>query len=287
MLESDRDPKDIPQYVERAKDKDDPFRLMGFGHRVYKNFDPRAKIIRQACHELLADLDAGNEPLFEIAIELEQIALEDEYFIERSSYPNVDFYSGIILRALGIPLNMFTVMFAMARTVGWIVQWMEMMDRRSSVSVARSSSTSAPRARLRRHGDRPVTVKRPDRTLTRGAEQMKVSRSSSRHGGGGQDRLLACCFVSPRARCSGPTSRSFCSCSRSPRRCKALEGVVMESTTAPTRCLRTSWSRTTRTSRSAIRVRHAGGCQATRQGHGARRSADGERQDLQTPGTRR
>jgi citrate synthase len=127
MLEAISDPKTIPKYVERAKDKDDPFRLMGFGHRVYKNFDPRATIIRQACHDLLQDLDASNEPLFEIALQLEEIALKDEYFIERKLYPNVDFYSGIILRALGIPMNMFTAIFAMARTVGWISQWLEMM----------------------------------------------------------------------------------------------------------------------------------------------------------------
>jgi len=127
MLEAIKDPKDIPKYVDRAKDKNDPFRLMGFGHRVYKNFDPRAKLIRQACHDLLRDLDTGNEPLFEIAVQLEDIALKDDYFIERKLYPNVDFYSGIILSALGIPLNMFTVIFAMARTVGWISQWLEMM----------------------------------------------------------------------------------------------------------------------------------------------------------------
>jgi citrate synthase len=127
MLEAISDPKDIPKYVNRAKDKNDPFRLMGFGHRVYKNFDPRATIIRQACHDLLQDLDSSNEPLFEIARTLEEIALQDDYFIERKLYPNVDFYSGIILKALGIPLNMFTAIFAMARTVGWISQWLEMM----------------------------------------------------------------------------------------------------------------------------------------------------------------
>ena len=128
MLEQIDDPKDIPKYVERAKDSKDPFRLMGFGHRVYKNFDPRAKIIRQACHDLLKDLDARDQPLFEIAVQLEEIALKDDYFIERKLYPNVDFYSGIILKALGIPLSMFTVIFAMARTVGWISQWLEMME---------------------------------------------------------------------------------------------------------------------------------------------------------------
>ena len=120
-------PEDIPKFLERAKDRDDPTRLMGFGHRIYKNFDPRAKIIRQACHDLLEQLDAGNQPLFGTALELERSARSDEYFVSRNLYPNVDFYSGIILKALGIPLSMFTVMFAVARTVGWIAQWNEMM----------------------------------------------------------------------------------------------------------------------------------------------------------------
>lgn len=129
MLESIESVRDVPGLVARAKDKSDPFRLMGFGHRIYKQYDPRAKIIRQACHKLLDELgSARDQPLFEIALELERIALEDDYFKERNLYPNVDFYSGIILRALGIPLSMFTVMFVMSRTVGWIAQWMEMMD---------------------------------------------------------------------------------------------------------------------------------------------------------------
>ncbi len=128
MLEAIDDPGEIPRYITRAKDKDDSFRLMGFGHRVYKNYDPRAKIIREACHNLLTELDARDHPLFEVAMELERIALEDEYFIERRLYPNVDFYSGIILKALGIPVKMFTVIFAVARTVGWIAHWMEMMS---------------------------------------------------------------------------------------------------------------------------------------------------------------
>ena len=120
----------LHHYVDRAKDKKDRFRLMGFGHRVYKNYDPRAKIIRKACHDLLAELGSNNpnQPLFDTAMELEQIALEDEYFVERKLYPNVDFYSGIIFRAMGIPLNMFTVIFALARTVGWLAHWMEMME---------------------------------------------------------------------------------------------------------------------------------------------------------------
>lgn len=118
----------IPEYVARAKDKDDPFRLMGFGHRVYKNFDPRAQVMRESAHEVLAELGVTDEPLLELALELEKIALEDEYFVSRKLYPNVDFYSGIILRAMGIPSSMFTVLFAMARTVGWVAQWNEMIE---------------------------------------------------------------------------------------------------------------------------------------------------------------
>lgn len=128
MLEEIDDVKNIPKFIERAKDKDDPFRLMGFGHRVYKNFDPRATIIRQACHDLLEELEGIDVPMFETAMELERIALEDEYFIERKLYPNVDFYSGIILKALNIPTTMYTVLFALARSAGWISQWLEMMD---------------------------------------------------------------------------------------------------------------------------------------------------------------
>jgi len=128
MLEEIGTPDRIPQFIARAKDKDDEYRLMGFGHRVYKNYDPRAKIIRAACNELLETLDSTNTPLFDIARELERIALEDEYFVSRNLYPNVDFYSGIIFKALGMPMNMFTVIFAMARTAGWISQWLEMMD---------------------------------------------------------------------------------------------------------------------------------------------------------------
>jgi len=126
MLEEIGEAKNIRKFVERAKDKDDPFRLMGFGHRVYKNHDPRATIIRQACHDLLDEMDV-NLPMFEIAMELEQLALGDDYFIERKLYPNVDFYSGLIYQALNIPKSMFTPMFAMARSAGWIAQWMELM----------------------------------------------------------------------------------------------------------------------------------------------------------------
>ena len=117
----------INKFIDKAKDKDDPFRLMGFGHRVYKNYDPRAKIIREVAHEVLEKYASADSPLFELAMRLEEIALQDEYFVERKLYPNVDFYSGIIYRALGLPNNMFTVMFAIARTVGWVSHWMEMM----------------------------------------------------------------------------------------------------------------------------------------------------------------
>jgi citrate synthase len=128
MLREIGDVKNIPQYVKKAKDKDDPFRLMGFGHRVYKNFDPRATLMRETCHEVLQELGIHDEPLLALAMELERIALEDEYFVERKLYPNVDFYSGIIFRAIGIPETMFTVLFAVARTVGWVSQWNEMIE---------------------------------------------------------------------------------------------------------------------------------------------------------------
>ncbi len=128
MLEEIGTPERIPEFIARAKDRKDPFRLMGFGHRVYKNYDPRARIIRRMCHEVLDKLGDANDPLFELALRLEEIALADEYFIERKLYPNVDFYSGIIYRALKIPTKLFTVMFAIARTVGWVAQWMEMIQ---------------------------------------------------------------------------------------------------------------------------------------------------------------
>ncbi|MFZ5791995.1 MAG: citrate synthase [Pseudomonadota bacterium] len=118
----------IPEFIRRAKDKDDPFRLMGFGHRVYKNYDPRAAVIRRSCHEVLDALGIRQEPLLDLAMELERIALEDEYFVERKLFPNVDFYSGIILQAVGFPTSMFTVLFAVARTVGWVAQWNEMIE---------------------------------------------------------------------------------------------------------------------------------------------------------------
>ena len=128
MLHQIGDVSNVPKYIDKAKDKDDPFRLMGFGHRVYKNYDPRAKIIREVCHQVLEEMPGANSPLFDLALKLEEIALNDDYFVERKLYPNVDFYSGITYSALGIPRNMFTVMFALARTVGWVSHWMEMMS---------------------------------------------------------------------------------------------------------------------------------------------------------------
>ncbi len=127
MLYEIRDVSRVGLYIDRAKDKDDPFRLMGFGHRVYKNYDPRATIIRKAAYEVLEEI-GSKDPLLSLAMELERIALEDDYFVEKKLYPNVDFYSGIIYKALGIPTSMFTVMFAIARTVGWVSQWLEQED---------------------------------------------------------------------------------------------------------------------------------------------------------------
>lgn len=127
MLKDIGEVSQIPKFIARAKDKNDPFRLMGFGHRVYKNYDPRARIIRRTCHEVLERFGSDSDPQFELALRLEEIASKDEYFLERKLYPNVDFYSGIIYKALGIPSNMFTVMFALARTVGWVAHWMEMI----------------------------------------------------------------------------------------------------------------------------------------------------------------
>ena len=127
MLEEIGTTDKISQYIKKAKDPNDPFRLMGFGHRVYKSYDPRAKIMQKTCHEVLDILGLKNDPLLKVAMELEKIALEDPYFVEKKLYPNVDFYSGIILNALGFPKDMFTVLFALARTVGWISQWKEMI----------------------------------------------------------------------------------------------------------------------------------------------------------------
>ncbi|MCB9946893.1 MAG: citrate (Si)-synthase, partial [Rhodospirillaceae bacterium] len=128
MLEAIGDKSRIPEFIARAKDPKDPFRLMGFGHRVYKNYDPRARVLRESCHEVLEELGKKDEPLFELALELERIALEDRYFTDHKLFPNVDFYSGITLRAMGFPTTLFPALFALGRTVGWIAQWKEMIE---------------------------------------------------------------------------------------------------------------------------------------------------------------
>jgi citrate synthase len=136
----------VHEYVKKAKDKNDPFRLMGFGHRVYKNYDPRAKVMQKTCHEVLKEVGAESDPLLPVAMELERIALSDEYFIEKKLYPNIDFYSGITLKAMGFPTDMFTVLFALARTVGWIAQWQEMIeDPTQRIGRPRQIYTGAPR----------------------------------------------------------------------------------------------------------------------------------------------
>jgi citrate synthase len=146
MLEEIGDKSRISEYVKRAKDKDDPFRLMGFGHRVYRNYDPRARIMRQSCYEVLDELGVRDEPLLELAMELERIALEDDYFVQKKLYPNVDFYSGIIFRAMGIPASMFTVLFAVARVVGWVAQWNEMIeDPTQKIGRPRQLYTGSPK----------------------------------------------------------------------------------------------------------------------------------------------
>jgi len=155
MLEEIKDADNINHYIERAKDKDDSFRLMGFGHRVYKSFDPRATVMRKTCHEVLEALGCHDDPLFKIALKLEEIALQDEYFISKKLYPNVDFYSGIILRAIGIPTDMFTVIFALARTVGWIAHWNEMISAPSHrISRPRQLYTGEVQRKVKLIGDR-------------------------------------------------------------------------------------------------------------------------------------
>jgi len=145
MLTEIGDKSQLKKYVAKAKDKDDPFRLMGFGHRVYKNFDPRATIIRDMCHKVLAQLGRDDTPMFDLALELEEMALKDDYFVEKKLYPNVDFYSGIIYRALGIPTSMFTVMFAIGRSVGWTAHWREMIaDSTTRIARPRQLYTGPP-----------------------------------------------------------------------------------------------------------------------------------------------
>ncbi len=146
MLKEIGDKSRIPEFIKRAKDKNDSFRLMGFGHRVYKNYDPRARIMSRTCSEVLKELNIKDNPLLDIAMELERIALEDEYFIEKKLYPNVDFYSGIIFQAMGIPVTMFTALFALARTTGWVTQWNEMIeDPQQKIGRPRQLYTGAPK----------------------------------------------------------------------------------------------------------------------------------------------
>ncbi len=146
MLNEIGDPSRVDEYVKKAKDKNDPFRLMGFGHRVYKNYDPRATILSETCKEVLDELGIKDNPLLDIAVALEKIALEDEYFIEKKLYPNVDFYSGIIFQAMGIPVTMFTALFALARTTGWIAQWNEMVeDPQQKIGRPRQLFTGEPK----------------------------------------------------------------------------------------------------------------------------------------------
>jgi len=146
MLSEIGTPDNVDKYVNKAKDKNDPFRLMGFGHRVYKNYDPRAKIMQKTCHEVLGELGIKDDPLLEVAIQLEQIALKDDYFVEKKLYPNIDFYSGITLKAMGFPTDMFTVLFAVARTVGWVAQWKEMVeDPGQKIGRPRQLYTGSPK----------------------------------------------------------------------------------------------------------------------------------------------
>ena len=150
MLEEIGDVSKIGEFIKKVKDKNSGVRLMGFGHRVYKNYDPRAKLMRETCHEVLNELGLQNDRLFKLAMALEKIALEDEYFVKRKLYPNVDFYSGIVQRALGIPVSMFTCIFALARTVGWIAQWNEMItDPEQKIGRPRQLYTGAARREVK------------------------------------------------------------------------------------------------------------------------------------------
>ncbi len=145
MLDEIGSVKNIDKYIKKAKDKDDPFRIMGFGHRVYKNYDPRAKVMQQTCYEVLEELGVKDDPILEMAQALEKIALEDDYFVSKRLYPNVDFYSGIILKAIGIPVEMFTVIFATGRTPGWIAHWNEMISGPYKIGRPRQLYKGSPK----------------------------------------------------------------------------------------------------------------------------------------------
>ena len=155
QLEEIGTPDNVESAILRAKDKNDSFRLMGFGHRVYKNYDPRAKLMRETCYEVLGELGLGDDPLFKLAMGLEKIALEDDYFVQRKLYPNVDFYSGIVQKAIGIPVPLFTAVFALARTVGWIAQMNEMIaDPEYKIGRPRQLFVGATRRSVPAIGDR-------------------------------------------------------------------------------------------------------------------------------------
>ena len=173
--------KNIPHFLEDVKDRNNHEMLLGFGHRVYKNYDPRARIIQKACHDVLAELGIKGDPLLDLAMELEKIALNDRYFVDRKLYPNVDFYSGIILKAMGFPTSMFTALFAVSRTVGWVSQWKEMMedpqqaDRAPTADLHRSDP-----ARLPPNGSSPL-IARPGYFTRRNFPVAKACRQTG-HG---------------------------------------------------------------------------------------------------------
>ena len=176
MLAEIGTPGNIDKFVKRAKDPDDPFRIMGFGHRVFKNYDPRARVMQQTCREVLDELGVENDPTLQMAQRLEKIALEDEYFVDRRLYPNVDFYSGIILRAMGVPEDMFTVFFATGRTPGWIAHWCEMVAVPYKIGRPRQLYTGASRQGLRAHRTALGATRR--RRAAGGSTRLDVSQRS-------------------------------------------------------------------------------------------------------------
>ncbi len=181
MLEQIGSVEQIGKYIAKAKDKNDSFRLMGFGHRVYKSYDPRAAIIRKMCHRVLEKLGQRNDqPLFELALKLEEIALKDEYFVEKNLYPNVDFYSGIIYRALGIPKSMFTVMFAIARTVGWVTHWREMVVRPRDANRPAAPALRRPRQAGLRPGQQALGVEQREHRAARCAAHRSLVDGAQR-----------------------------------------------------------------------------------------------------------
>ena len=220
----------IPEYIRRAKDKDDPFRLMGFGHRVYKNFDPRAKVMKKSADEVLDLMGIHNNPTLQVAKELERIALEDDYFVSKKLYPNVDFYSGIILDAMGFPTSMFTPIFALSRTVGWISQWNEMIaDPTQKIGRPRQLYIGGDRAPL--HPGRGAAGRRvltPCLRCETFAQQEKTVPVRGLDGGGVLDHQHLAC----RDRDPGEARRG-CAPSRSPGRSSANPRVPPGRASAP------------------------------------------------------